>query len=52
MKDEMFDELRFEILLNEMPFDENEADMENFLNNLDKYGTIPIIKIWSIKKQL
>ena len=31
----IFDELRFEILLNEMSVDENKADIAKFVNNLD-----------------
>ena len=40
LKDEIFGEIRFEILLNELAIDKDKADIEKFCNKLHKYGTI------------
>ena len=40
LTDGMFDELRFEILLKDLDFDENKDFTTKYVDNLDKYSTI------------
>ena len=45
LKDEIFEQLRFELFLNEISIDEGKPVEEKFVEKSEKYGTICGVKL-------